>query len=176
MWAYLSLKISNIRHECKSLLLFLWVTLRVVYSATVLFGTESTLHISTPGEMKRGLWLSTVKHETLPQTSLPQRCLHVCVCIKSARYQQSTIHQMNKNSRSNPAVNFTAWIMMPWCHRKLQLSYNKVFCWIGIREREQWQRIQAFPGTDNKETHTQGWLTHTWGYLRLFKHDHEWDK
>lgn len=28
----------------------------------------------------------------------------VCEYIKSARYQQSTIHQMNKNNRSNPAV------------------------------------------------------------------------
>lgn len=160
MWAYLSLKISNIRHECKSLLLFLWVTLRVVYSATVLFGTESTLHISTPGEMKRGLWLSTVKHETLPQTSLPQRCLHVCVCIKSARYQQSTIHQMNKNSRSNPAVNFTAWIMMPWCHRKLQLSYNKVFCWIGIRESSDREFRHFQVRTIKKPTHRADWPTH----------------
>lgn len=160
MWAYLSLKISNIRHECKSLLLFLWVTLRVVYSATVLFGTESTLHISTPGEMKRGLWLSTVKHETLPQTSLPQRCLHVCVWIKSARYQQSTIHQMNKNSRSNPAVNFTAWIMMPWCHRKLQLSYNKVFCWIGIRESSDREFRHFQVRTIKKPTHRADWPTH----------------
>lgn len=99
----------------------------------MLSGTESTLHIGTPGEMKRTHWLSTAKHSlclTHTHSSLAEVnvgrawvCL-VCVCvcvvqecvceyIKSVRYQQSTIHQMNKNNRSNPDVIL---LLRLWCH------------------------------------------------------------
>lgn len=51
------------------------------------------------------------------------RGVSVCESIKSVRYQQSTIHQMNKNNRSNPGVT----LLLRWCHRKLQLSYKLFF-------------------------------------------------
>ena len=40
-------------------------------------------------------------------------CVCVCVLIKSVRYQQSTIHQMDKYNRSNPAVIL---LLRLWCH------------------------------------------------------------
>lgn len=47
---------------------------------------------------------------------------------------------------------------MPWCHRKLQLSYNKVCFWIQITSewtQQHRRRIYEFPGTDNKNPHIQ---------------------
>lgn len=102
----------------------LWVILPVVcvYSTTMLSGTDSTLHVSTPGEMKRAPWLSMAKHETLSCISLADErlCVRVrvwhkndCEYINSVRYQQSTIHQMNKNNRSNPDVIL---LLRLWCN------------------------------------------------------------
>lgn len=93
----------------------------------MLSSTENMLHVGTPGEMKRAPWLSTAKQKMLSHTRLAKDKVSrafVCLCmcgtrlgaceyIKSVRYQQSTIHQMNKNNRSNPAVIL---LLRLWCH------------------------------------------------------------
>ncbi len=147
----------------------------------MLFSAESTPHAGTPGEMKRAPWLSTAKHATLSHTSLAEVnvgrawvwvcvCVSVCVCgtrvsvceyIKSVRYQQSTIHQMNKNNRSNPAVIL---LLRLRCHDVIgNYSSATTKCFFGYRSNQRERRnadgelINFQVLTIKKKTHTYSW-------------------
>ena len=123
---------SNSRHQGESLLFFLplshSMTCFCLLNNHVVQHRKHAARRHTGRDEKSTLAVNSQTRNTLTHPSgwsecweslsvyictYARACVCVCVLIKSVRYQQSTIHQMNKYNRSNPAVIL---LLRLWCH------------------------------------------------------------
>lgn len=168
MWACISLKTA--RHQRESLLFFHCLSHSTsclcLLNNHVVWHRQHAACQHTRRDEKSALAVNgqpwnTLSHQFGWRQTWERLCVRMCVwhkseCeyIKSVRYQQSTIHQMNKNNRSNPDVIL---LLRLWCHDVIgNNSSLTTKCFFGYKsEKEHRQRLNAAPGTDNKNTHIQ---------------------